>query len=477
VIAGKKRGVEVGRQATLLVVLMTAVILLVGGVALAKVITGDRGDNKLGGTEKADTIRGGRGDDRLLGLGGTDNLYGGKGVDQLWGQDDNDILHAGRGAGDFLGGGLGDDRLIGGPRSEISLWGALGDDTLWGRGGNDTINGGEGNDIILSGNGNDAVSGGPGADLLDAQEGNDTVDALDGERDGKTACGPDFDTVYYDVGIDPAPIDCENHKPGHGGSQPVLVGAGDIATAGENNDSLTGDLIEARPDAIPFTLGDNVYPDGTASQFANIYDPAWGSFKSRTKPLPGNHDYNTSNAAGYRGYFGYTNTEPLYYHFEAGGWQVYMLDSQQQMGTASAQYAWLEDQLAANPDNCVAAFWHHPLASTGEYAPGINKVRAAWTLLQQSGGDIVLVGHEHAYERWSKINADRQADPAGMRQVVVGTGGVGFRPFTMNAPSALEVRQNDTHGVLELTLSEGSYSAKFIPVAGKTGTDSFSGSC
>jgi Ca2+-binding RTX toxin-like protein len=472
VIAGKKRGVEVGRQATLLVVLMTAVILLVGGVALAKVITGDRGDNRLVGTEKADTFRGKRGDDRLYGKGRADKLYGGKGGDRLYGGDGNDILRFGIGPcctypGDRGQGNAGDDRLIGGS----------GVNGMSGGPGNDTINGGEGNDIILSGNGNDAVSGGAGADLLDAQEGNDTVDALDGERDGKTACGPDFDTVYYDVGIDPAPIDCENHKPGHGGSQPVLVGAGDIATAGENNDSLTGDLIEARPDAIPFTLGDNVYPDGTASQFANIYDPAWGSFKSRTKPLPGNHDYNTSNAAGYRGYFGYTNTEPLYYHFEAGGWQVYMLDSQQQMGTASAQYAWLEDQLAANPDNCVAAFWHHPLASTGEYAPGINKVQAAWTLLQQSGGDIVLVGHEHAYERWSKINADRQADPAGMRQVVVGTGGVGFRPFTMNAPSALEVRQNDTHGVLELTLSEGSYSAKFIPVAGKTWTDSFSGSC
>jgi hypothetical protein len=279
-----------------------------------------------------------------------------------------------------------------------------------------------------------------------------------------------------------------HHKPGHGpggnppppsGTSAVLVGAGDIATSGSNADSLTGDLIEARPDATAFTLGDNVYPDGTASQFTNIYDPAWGAFKDKTKPIPGNHDYNTTNASGYKGYFG-SLAQPngtTYYRFEAGGWQIYALDSQLQMGTASAQYKWLQGQLASNPDNCVAALWHHPLASTGEYAPGMNKVQAAWRLLQANGGDLVLVGHEHAYERWAEINADRRADASGMRQVVVGTGGVGFRPFTMTPPSALEVRQNNTHGVLQLTLNDTGYSARFVPVAGKTWTDSFGGGC
>ena len=41
------------------------------------------------------------------------------------------------------------------------------------------------------------------------------------------------------------------------------------------------------------TLGDNVYEDGSARQFADCYGPTWGRHKDRTRPAPGNHDYGT----------------------------------------------------------------------------------------------------------------------------------------------------------------------------------------
>jgi Calcineurin-like phosphoesterase len=261
------------------------------------------------------------------------------------------------------------------------------------------------------------------------------------------------------------------------GSSGVLIGAGDIATSGQQNDTLTGNIIEAHPNATAFNLGDNVYQSGTPTEFNTIYDPAWGSFKGRTKPVVGNHEYGTPNASGYRGYFGFTSSEPLYYRYSVGGWQIYALDSQTQIGVGSPQYNWLQSQLQSNPDSCVMAMWHHPLASTGEYAPGNPKTQAVWNLLQQNGGDLVLSGHEHAYERWGKINSSSNADPNGMAQVIVGTGGVNMRAFTMNPPAALVKRQNTVHGVLRLNLQEGSYSAAFLPVAGKSYTDNFSGSC
>ena len=89
---------------------------------------------------------------------------------------------------------------------------------------------------------------------------------------------------------------------------PILVGAGDIAVCGTTADTATGDLVEAvldtEPTAVAFTLGDNAYDSGTRREFDRCYHPAWGSFKSRTRPSVGNHEYKTTDAAGYFGYFG-----------------------------------------------------------------------------------------------------------------------------------------------------------------------------
>jgi acid phosphatase type 7 len=69
---------------------------------------------------------------------------------------------------------------------------------------------------------------------------------------------------------------------------PVLVGAGDIATAG-TADTATANLVLNTPGTV-FTAGDNAYPDGTALDYTNKYHPTWGQFKDRTYPTPGNHE-------------------------------------------------------------------------------------------------------------------------------------------------------------------------------------------
>ena len=88
------------------------------------------------------------------------------------------------------------------------------------------------------------------------------------------------------------------------GTPITIIGAGDIAGAARDAHAATADLIRAaNPDAV-FTTGDNAYDDGSASDYANYYDPTWGSFKDRTHPVPGNHEYNDPDAAGYVDYFG-----------------------------------------------------------------------------------------------------------------------------------------------------------------------------
>ncbi|HET9966536.1 MAG TPA: hypothetical protein VFQ10_14175, partial [Rubrobacter sp.] len=89
---------------------------------------------------------------------------------------------------------------------------------------------------------------------------------------------------------------------GQAGGDPVLVGAGDIASCRSTGDEATAGLL-AGIDSTVATLGDNAYPKGTDANFAECYEPSWGQFKARTMPSPGNHEYETPGASGYFDYF------------------------------------------------------------------------------------------------------------------------------------------------------------------------------
>ena len=60
--------------------------------------------------------------------------------------------------------------------------------------------------------------------------------------------------------------------------------------------------------------------------------------------------------------------------------------------------------------------------------------------------------------------------------MVVGTGGKDHYEFGRVKPNSL-VRDATAWGVLELTLSPGSWSSRFVPEPGKTFLDSGTGTC
>src|SRR5688572_23879126 len=82
----------------------------------------------------------------------------------------------------------------------------------------------------------------------------------------------------------------------------VLVGAGDIGMCVPEVHA-TAKLLEGIPGTV-ITLGDLAYPAGSAHDYAACYDPTWGRVKERTRPAPGNHDYETQQGAPYYAYFG-----------------------------------------------------------------------------------------------------------------------------------------------------------------------------
>ena len=259
---------------------------------------------------------------------------------------------------------------------------------------------------------------------------------------------------------------------------PVLVGAGDIAGCGWDDDEATAKLLDSIPGTV-FTAGDDAYPNGTAAQFASCYGPTWGRHKARTRPSPGNHDYRLAHGAAYYAYFGAAagDSGRGYYSYELGGWHIISLNSNVPMSAGSAQERWLRTDLSLHPAPCTLAYWHHPRFSSGTTHGSWTGPQPLWQALYAAGADVIVVGHEHQYERFAPQTPAGTLDTTrGIRQFVVGTGGASFYPLGPAIANS-EVRNNTTHGVIKLTLRPRGYDWAFIPVAGGTFTDSGSGRC
>lgn len=269
--------------------------------------------------------------------------------------------------------------------------------------------------------------------------------------------------LVVETGINPPP-----------GGDPVIAGAGDIASS-SGKQAATADVLSAINPTAVFTLGDNAYPDGTLAQFQSYYDPSWGRLKTRTNPAPGNHDYHISGAGGYFSYFG-SRAPAAYYALNIGAWRFYALNSEIAHDLNSAQIAWLKQDLAANPKACVGAYWHKPLFSSGMHG-NITGQRPFWDALYAANADLIIGAHDHLYERFAPQNPSGQLDTArGIREFVVGTGGAAAYAFATTRPNS-EVRKTSVWGVLKLTLHANSYEWKFEPIAGQTFAESGSQTC
>ena len=88
-----------------------------------------------------------------------------------------------------------------------------------------------------------------------------------------------------------------------------------------------------------------------------------------------------------------------------------------------------------------------------------------------------MTGHNHQYERFAPMNPGGALDTArGIRQFVAGMGGAshyGSAPSSRTARPATAT----TYGVLKFTLHGNSYDWQFVPMPGKTYTDSGTTAC
>jgi hypothetical protein len=329
-----------------------------------------------------------------------------------------------------------------------------------------------------------ALAPGCNASVSESDHGDSPTEAGLAFLDARLGEGVSAADVAVAPDLAPRPPDLEPDLPRP--PDPILVGAGDIAVCGTSGAEQTAKLLDAifasKPPGAIFTAGDNSNESGTAAQFSGCFHPTWGRHKPLIHPTPGNHDYGTSGATGYFGYFGPVAGDPKkgYYSYDLGAWHVVVLNGNCSpaggCGTGSPQETWLRADLAAKPATCTLAYWHQPRFSSGEHGSS-STYKPFWQALHDHGADVVLNGHDHDYERFAPQDPGGAADPKqGIRAFVVGTGGAGQRAFaTIRANS--EVRHTGTFGVLKLTLRPASYDWEFVPVAGKTFTDKGSSPC
>ncbi len=246
---------------------------------------------------------------------------------------------------------------------------------------------------------------------------------------------------------------CEEPPPNH------LVGAGDIASCGNTNDTRTANLIDDLPGHV-VALGDNVYEDGTLQEFRECYAPNWGRHNSRVYPVPGNHEYQDDDAAGYFDYYG-SRAGPNrrgYYFFDVGSWRVFALNSEENVST-QANFV----RANAGGRRCIAAYWHVPFVS-GTHANPDGGVRPLWEAIHDVGADLALGAHDHHYERFAKLGRDGRPSSSGVRLFVVGSGGRSNAGFNHTLPGS-EVRQR-VYGVIDIELNADSYNWNFHDVNG-----------
>lgn len=289
------------------------------------------------------------------------------------------------------------------------------------------------------------------------------------------------------------------------GHDPVIAAAGDVACdpaspyfnggAGVPRHCgmmRTGDLLLREDFWNVLVLGDTQYSNGTLDKFMASYDPTWGRSKHLQKAVVGNHEYQTGGV-GHWDYFNGTNVYDGpggprgygYYSFDVGEWHIVVLNSNclkvpGGCDVGSPQERWLEADLAANPSKCTLAAWHSPLFSsyrgTSQGRGGDVSTISLWQTLYNAGTDVVLNGHHHFYERFAQQDAAGDYDAAGIRQFIVGTGGMSIDDAENRDPNSLAVIET-TFGILRMTLRPGSYDWKFVSASADPVTDVGSWPC
>ncbi len=188
-------------------------------------------------------------------------------------------------------------------------------------------------------------------------------------------------------------------------------------------------------------------------------------------PVVGNHEYGTSKAGGYFGFFSSRPTGGSakgYYSYDVGTWHVVAINTEctridGAVGCAagSPQDVWLRADLKAHPNTCTLVYGHRPRWASSSFASA--DIAPLIADMVNGGVDLYLTGHAHSYERFAPQDDNGAAKADGMVQLTVGTGGAFYTGTSSTIAANSLVRKTNLYGVEKLVLHPTGWDYNFMP--------------
>ncbi|MFB3895371.1 MAG: metallophosphoesterase [bacterium] len=191
------------------------------------------------------------------------------------------------------------------------------------------------------------------------------------------------------------------------------VGYGSASQKAVFNGYLT--YTGSTPTDLWLTGGDNSQTDGLDTQYQTEFFDIYTTLfrKSVIWPSMGNHDARNSVSSTETGpYFdmlslprngeagGITSGTEAYYSFNYGRIHFVCLNSANvDQSSTGPMLTWLKNDLAANTQDWLIAYWHHP-----PYYNSDSMRQNAVPILEDGGVDLVFSGHDHSYRRTDFID-------------------------------------------------------------------------
>ena len=198
-----------------------------------------------------------------------------------------------------------------------------------------------------------------------------------------------------------------------GQEEPIrFVMLGDTGSGSAAQKAIARRIGSEQFDFLVF-LGDLAYERGTAKQLQRYFFDIYRDYLpfAPVFPVMGNHDRVTRNGGPYLEAFVLPPPE-RYYSFDWGDVHIVVLDT---TGGWHEQTEWLKQDLSANRRRFTIAVGHHPMYTGSIRGPHLALRQRFWSLLSFYRVNLVVMGHEHHYQRFARHS--------GMIHIVSGGGG------------------------------------------------------
>ncbi|MBI1885800.1 MAG: metallophosphoesterase family protein [Chloroflexi bacterium] len=267
-------------------------------------------------------------------------------------------------------------------------------------------------------------------------------------------------TYFYSVKTAGVTLDAgsfqTNPLPANGGFS--FVAWGDSGTGDERQMAVSTRIEALQPD-LGIITGDVVYPAGEGNDFDPKFFTPYRNIISRICVFPslGNHDVRTDLGAPYLAAFYLPHNNPenseRYYSFDFGDAHFIAMDTNSPYGQGSAQYDWLQNDLASTTKPWKFVFMHHqPYDTSGSPSPNLSLRQALGPLFEQYGVDIVFSGHAHRYTRSVPVS-EFYPSSKGVVYIVSGGGGAALHPTGEWAPETAYAES--TYHVVSVNIANG----------------------